>query len=211
MTTDKQIINPNFDYGAGDDGKTAAKAGVRMDKYSLPVRFYNVFEKWVLAATEIIEALDGYWLSPRAKVDPDWLRRRHQRFLSVIKYLTSNAYVLGAYVYTENCEHWHWDPHLLVVMQEEIDELEGESHNFLLPNVRYKYLKKLEVLRLQTRELESYLNGAMIDTLPNHNEAIINRLSSYVYLYTNVLRAYYVGDVHINDWNANPQPEYHDE
>jgi len=193
---DKKIINTGFKYGQGDDGTTTAKAGIKVDKSELAVRFYNEFEMWVnrlCVALDFIEPLEG----ESARIDV---------FLDVLDYLIENAYVLGAYVYLEDPNKYQWDSSLLEWMKLEIIQLEDNSHNFVAPNPNFQ---PLEELRLQTRRLESYLNAAIWDLAkPTANESIINRFSSYVYLFENYLRTIRGENMKEVDWSKTGTPEF---
>mgnify|MGYP006274319211 CR=1 FL=1 len=207
---EKQIINPNFQYGQGDDGTTQAKNGQRrLPKWSAPVKFYNEFEKWVSRLVDAHENLDLYnsvlfadeWLDGNRF----WFHQRVAMFKDVLEYLKDNAYVLGALAFTNNDE-WQLDGNLLDWMRLEIKQMEEIPHNFVTPNRVYSDLAALENLRLQTRTLESYLT-ATID-LPNVNASLINRYSSYVYIFTGLLRTSRGEQLNLTDWSCEKQPKF---
>jgi cob(I)alamin adenosyltransferase len=197
-TATKQIINPNFNYGNGDDGDTQPTVNGRTSKSDPIVRFYNQFEIWT---KQLCEALDN--LEPT--------NERTRNAVKLLTYLRDHAYCLGAQAYTQNVGKWTWDAYVLDFIDAEIKSLEPEAHNFLTPNVSRSDLLKLEELRLQTRTLESFATLAL-PTKPDGryatNYSIINRLSSYIYLLENYLRVCYGDDLPAADWTMESTPEF---
>jgi cob(I)alamin adenosyltransferase len=212
--TEKQIINPSFSYGKGDNGMTQAKNKKFLAKHSMAVRFYSEFEIWVKCLALVDEHLYVYNCSMKPSVSAwlinndrseEWYFNRVAMFKDILVYLKANSYVLGALAFTED-ESWSLDSDLLGWMRQEIKQMEGVAHNFVTPDVSKPDLLYLEELRLQTRKLESFLSYTI--DLPNVNSSIINRFSSYTYIFLGLLRTSRGEALNQTDWSMERQPKF---